>query len=441
MSCSSLCGKFTLIIQINKSLDKESGVVGESYLPADKFSNFALHLATMYKGENQSVIQGTFNKMFDLIQGIQEADLFNENPDTTPRTLVEAIKEVLNIDYNGQLRSNVLGDNHPASQRGQQGSTGNVASGKQNQDGQRTDDGGGRTGISDIEPGGQRDATDTTGRQHVDSSQKELDENGHPFVVASNGTTTFGVITEETGLPTAPIKLSEGFQDEDGKGYGLLHIEANHGQQIRNAGFSSVEEFVSFVATNYDENNIRVGKRRDKSGSITYLIQVTDEHDNTLFIELSRDGSYWNVNSGGVFRKGYSDKKRTVVKTEPQQPNNAVSTDSSLSESGDNGITPTEPNGESTVPFDDSKVTDNSSAKQKNAGENAANGERLSPIEGYTYDDVIEEITADIRNLLGFEGVNNDIEISEVWAHGSRMRGDAKADSDLDVVLFYITVR
>lgn len=106
-------------------------VTGESYLPSDKFSNFAMHLAVMYKGENQSVIQGTFNKMFDLIQGIQEPDLFNENPDTTPRTLVEAIKEVLNIDYNGQLRSNVLGDNHPASQRGQQGSTGNVASGEQ----------------------------------------------------------------------------------------------------------------------------------------------------------------------------------------------------------------------------------------------------------------------------------------------------------------------
>lgn len=56
--------------------------------------------------------------MFDLIQGIQETDLFNENPDTTPRTLVEAIKEVLNIDYNGQLRSNVLVGDSSASQRG-----------------------------------------------------------------------------------------------------------------------------------------------------------------------------------------------------------------------------------------------------------------------------------------------------------------------------------
>lgn len=136
MICSSPCGKFTLIIQINKSLDKESGVAGESYLPSDKFSNFALHLATMYKGENQSVIQGTFNKMFDLIQGIQEVDLLHENSDTTPRTLVEAIKEVLNIDYNGQLRSNVLVGASSASQRGQQGSTGNAASGKHNQDGQ-----------------------------------------------------------------------------------------------------------------------------------------------------------------------------------------------------------------------------------------------------------------------------------------------------------------
>ncbi len=94
MICSSPSSKFTLIIQINKSLDKESGVADESYLPSDNFSNFALYLATMYKDENQSVIQGTFNKMFDLIQGIQEVDLFNENPDTSPRTLVEAIKEV-----------------------------------------------------------------------------------------------------------------------------------------------------------------------------------------------------------------------------------------------------------------------------------------------------------------------------------------------------------
>ena len=185
-----------------------------------------------------------------------------------------------------------------------------------------------------------------------EEERKERDENGQPFVVSSDGTTTFGEITEDTGLTAAPIKLSEGFQDANtGKGYGLVHIEANHGEQIRQAGFTSVKEFVSFVATHYDPDNIRVGKRRD-DGSDTFLIQVTDTHDNTLFIELSKDGSYWNVNSGGIFRKGYSNKKETVAKTEPQQPTNAVSSDSSLSANVKDGITNAEPNGEPTVSLD-----------------------------------------------------------------------------------------
>ena len=180
------------------------------------------------------------------------------------------------------------------------------------------------------------------------SVSAELDENGHPFVLSKDGTTTFGEIREESGLQSAPIKLSRGFQGEDGKGYGLLHIEAGHGDQIRKAGFSSVEEFVSFVAQNYDEDNIRIGKRRN-NGNTTYIIQVSDRLNNTLFIELSHDGSYWNVNSGGIFRKGYADKKETVAKTEPRQPDNAVSGGSSLPKDENAGISSIEPNGEPTV--------------------------------------------------------------------------------------------
>lgn len=207
------------------------------------------------------------------------------------------------------------------------------------------------------------------GREQGGLAQEELDENGISFVLASNGTTTFGEIGEESGLQPAPIRLSEGFQGEDGKGYGLAHIEANHGEQIRNAGFSSVEEFVEFVAKNYDEDNIRVGKRRD-NGNTTFLIQVQDEHDNTLFIEMSRDGSYWNVNSAGIFRKGYSNKKETVAKTEPQQPNNAISDGSSLSTDAEGGITSAEPNGEPTVSA--GKVTE----KENSVQTSIANAER-----------------------------------------------------------------
>lgn len=107
-------------------------VTGESYLPADNFNNFALHLAAMYKGESQSLIQGTFNKMFDLIQGTQEVTLF-EQPDNTSRSLVQAIKETLNIDYNGQERNDVLAGNSTASQDGQ-GSGRTSETGERNQD-------------------------------------------------------------------------------------------------------------------------------------------------------------------------------------------------------------------------------------------------------------------------------------------------------------------
>ena len=148
-------------------------------------------------------------------------------------------------------------------------------------------------------------------RKTKEEERKERDENGQPFVVSSDGTTTFGEITEDTGLTAAPIKLSEGVADKKGNGYGLRHIEARHGDQIRKAGFSSVEEFVKYVASNYDKHNIKIGKKR-ANGVETYLIQAEDEHSNVLYVELSKDGSYWNVNSGGIFRKGYAEKKKDV---------------------------------------------------------------------------------------------------------------------------------
>ena len=145
-------------------------------------------------------------------------------------------------------------------------------------------------------------------RKTKEEERKERDENGQPFVVSSDGTTTFGEITEDTGLTAAPIKLSEGVADEKGNGYGLRHIEARHGDQIRKAGFSSVEEFIEQVAKNYDV--IKEGS--DRNGNKTYRLLLTDKHNNTLMIELSKDGSYWNVNTAGVFKKSYGKDKKEV---------------------------------------------------------------------------------------------------------------------------------
>ena len=145
------------------------------------------------------------------------------------------------------------------------------------------------------------------------SMEVELDQFGVPFVIASDGTTIFGEITNDTGLLPAPIKLSEGrnMVDEFGRnhGYGLKHIKAGHEMQILSAGFSSVASFVENVARNYD--TIREGYAIGTSQ--TYLLELTDALKNTLFVELSRDETYWNVNSAGIFREKYSRKKKTIT--------------------------------------------------------------------------------------------------------------------------------
>ncbi len=159
-------------------------------------------------------------------------------------------------------------------------------------------------------------------------STTEKDDFGRPFVTAKDGTTTFGVVDAESGLTEAPIKLSAGenYIGSDGKnhGYGLLHIEAGHGEQIRDAGYKSVEQFVEEVAKNYTD--IREGALIGNNQ--TYLLEVSDEHNNTLFIQLSRDESYWNVNSAGIFKKKYSRRKQKVYSV----PAVGESTDTDASE-------------------------------------------------------------------------------------------------------------
>lgn len=176
---------------------------------------------------------------------------------------------------------------------------------------ERESDNEGRTGEVEEQPE-PANKTDGESGSVVPEPEGTVDNNGYPFLKSSNETTIFGEIREETGLTPAPIKLSEGFNRKDEKGrnhgYGFKHIEESHGDQIRNYGFESIPEFVESVAKNY--TIVRKGNKRN--GVDTYILEVSDKKNNTLFVELSKDGSYWNVNSAGVFRKGYSKKKEVV---------------------------------------------------------------------------------------------------------------------------------
>ena len=138
----------------------------------------------------------------------------------------------------------------------------------------------------------------------------EIDENGRQFALTSNGDLAFGEIGKNTGLTEAPILLSEGVitNTSTNDGYGLAHIEARHGEQIRKAGYKSVIDFIEKVAKNYDV--IKKGSLRD--GRQTYRLQLTDKHNNTLMVELSDDGAYWNINTAGIFKTSYGKKNEEV---------------------------------------------------------------------------------------------------------------------------------
>lgn len=171
----------------------------------------------------------------------------------------------------------------------------------------------------------------------------EKDAHGHEFVVARDGGTTFGYIDADSGLTEAPICLSvgENYVGDDGRnhGYGLLHIEAEHGAQIRESGWGSVEEFVEDVARNYD--TIREGN--EIAGNQTYLLEVSDVHNNTLFVQLSNDGRYWNVNSAGIFRKKYS-RRKPEVKSLPTIGSSSIAEAAEVNHGQSNGETVTSEN-------------------------------------------------------------------------------------------------
>ena len=166
-----------------------------------------------------------------------------------------------------------------------------------------------------------------------------IDQNGSPFIEAPDGGIDFGHITLEQNLTPAPIRLSLGNKEN-----GLIHIEARHGDQIRKAGFESVVAFVAYVAQNY--NRIQKGNAYENTFgdyNQTFLVQLTDEHNNTLWVQLSKDATYWNVNSAGVLSKRYGRNKENIWSAselqneEPASSNTSQPATNADKEAGSNG--------------------------------------------------------------------------------------------------------
>ncbi|MBQ3362774.1 MAG: hypothetical protein IJG42_02340 [Muribaculaceae bacterium] len=158
----------------------------------------------------------------------------------------------------------------------------------------------------------------------------EVDEKGHLLVFTSDGILSFARIEAETSLTPAPIFLSNGIitNPATNDGYGFLHIEARHGEQIRNAGYNSVIEFIEEVAKKYEI--IREGNNRN--GNKTFMLQFSKKHNHTLIIELSSDGTYWNINTAGIFKKTYGAKRNVVYNRHTTAKQSAETVEVSQSE-------------------------------------------------------------------------------------------------------------
>nr|DAI52211.1 MAG TPA: DNA methylase [Caudoviricetes sp.] len=275
-------------------------VTGESYLPAEKYSNFALLLATMYKGDNQSLIQGTFNKMYDLIQGTQEETLF-EQPDNTPRSLAQAIKETLNIEYNGQQGSNVLAGDNSASQEGRTGSNGDATSRGRSEDidGAEANQGGterdsGRSGEKRVE----------TVDEGAYSLSQQKSDNGENFYQDINGNIDLANIPDEVfnkiNKPQAPFRLTPSM---------LKHVFDRHGKEM---GLSKADDAIDFVLDVIDNfDHVRQGEK----GAIIFSIENgrsrTGRRAVTVLLD-SLSGSYYGIKTSGYERiEGLT--KRTLL--------------------------------------------------------------------------------------------------------------------------------
>ena len=160
-------------------------------------------------------------------------------------------------------------------------------------------------------------------KQYGIKISNDKDQNGSPYVLSSTGSIDFGRITADKNLAEAPIRMALGDKEN-----GYIHIENRHGEDIRNHGFGSVTEFVEYIANNFTHIVKGESYENEKGGeNQSYLVQLRDGHNNTIWMQLSRDGSYWNVNSAGVMSKRYGKNKETVWSASEVQNGGAATAD------------------------------------------------------------------------------------------------------------------
>lgn len=166
----------------------------------------------------------------------------------------------------------------------------------------------------------------------AESARKELaatqDADVQPspqdFIPAPDGGLDYGEITPEMGKAmrrqAGKIRLQHGVQNSNGTGWGLVHIEANHGKQISGLGFGAVQDFVAHVASS-------IQQVWQVPGNSQLLLTLKDGRKDVMYIqlEIAKEGDFYRVNSAfPVRQEDYESLKGMKKIWDGSEPTSAV---------------------------------------------------------------------------------------------------------------------
>jgi hypothetical protein len=152
---------------------------------------------------------------------------------------------------------------------------------------------------------------DQTGNHFVAGYQdKRTRREGDEPVLSPTGRDNFGQIMGEiaraAGIPPGPIKLMKGQQFADHKGYGKEHMAQQHGEEIRQAGYKSEEDFVADVVRNYS-SIWQVGPNR-------YALAADGQRQKVHILELRHEHGqqFYSVVTGFIADRSYLSKYKPL---------------------------------------------------------------------------------------------------------------------------------
>ena len=217
------------------------------------------------------------------------------------------------------------------------------------------------------------------------------------FIVKPDGTKEFGKITdaiskevkEKYGEDLKPgnIRLRVGNANE-----GLIHAK-EHEKQAKDAGYSSIEDLISDVASNFTE----IYKRTNKDGRITYnLVKTGNKSKNIMngiapvYFELQKDeaGNYYIVIT--ALPKGDKSLEREIknehlIYRSPGLDAATVSNDGAVSTQGNSNVGVTQgsfPTSDSSVPTD--TIPQNQQERKGEEKESAADDNQQAKTDALT---------------------------------------------------------